>query len=344
MNILILPSWYTTPENPTSGIFFKEQAQALQSYFDRFDIGSRVYVLAVETFSVRSIQQFVKRKRLKFSVEDGIPTLRTRFFYIPKVGKLNYLRCGKHVSSGIKKLQKRLNVQFDLIHIHSALEAGIWYYFSKLSIPYVITEHSSMYSRMLITKRQKSVLPKVFDNASKIIAVGNGLVSEITKYTEKKIEVIFNIVAPSFSYEIKGVMQNQKEFIFFSLGVNARTKGFDILLSAFQDFIKKGNRARLVIAGLLPEEKEWLLSLGISDATLKNVELLGKLNRDEVKLYMSSCNAFILVSRHETFGVVFAEAMYCGKPVIASKTGGPDSFVNSTTGIIVPVENVEKTD
>jgi len=28
MNILILPSWYTTPENPLNGIFFKEQAIA----------------------------------------------------------------------------------------------------------------------------------------------------------------------------------------------------------------------------------------------------------------------------------------------------------------------------
>ena len=35
--------------------------------------------------------------------------------------------------------------------------------------------------------------------------------------------------------------------------------------------------------------------------------------------------------------------MYYGKPVIASITGGPDSFVNESNGILVPVENIEKT-
>ena len=46
-------------------------------------------------------------------------------------------------------------------------------------------------------------------------------------------------------------------------------------------------------------------------------------------------------SRFETFGVVFAEAMYMGKPVIASITGGPDSFVTKETGILVPVNDTK---
>jgi glycosyltransferase involved in cell wall biosynthesis len=35
--------------------------------------------------------------------------------------------------------------------------------------------------------------------------------------------------------------------------------------------------------------------------------------------------------------------MACGKPVIATKTGGPDSFVIPETGILVPVENIPAT-
>jgi glycosyltransferase involved in cell wall biosynthesis len=50
-----------------------------------------------------------------------------------------------------------------------------------------------------------------------------------------------------------------------------------------------------------------------------------------------------LASRFETFGVVFVEAMASGVPVIASKTGGPDSFVTSETGMLVSVENIEET-
>lgn len=342
MNILILPSWYTMPENPISGIFFKEQAQALQSYFDRFDKGSRVFVLAVEAFSVRALRTFFKRKGFVFADEDGIPTARTRFMNIPKAGRLNYMLCGKRLAHCVRKFQKQLGIGFDLVHVHSALDAGIWYAHSGLRLPYVITEHASAYSRGLVTAGQKRCLPQVFDNASRIIAVGNGLVAELHKYTKKPVEVIFNIVAPFFSVP-QGNVRKSEAFTFFSLGVNARTKGFDILLSAFSDYIMRGNSGRLIIAGLTEAEKQWLLSFTPSHKVMQHLELRGKLGRDEVMQEMACCDCFVLVSRHETFGVVFAEAMYCGKPVIASRTGGPDSFVNEENGILVHTEHVDET-
>lgn len=342
MNILILPSWYTTPENPISGIFFKEQALALQSYFDRFYQGSRIYVLAVEQFSVLSIRTYLKRKSFFVRDEEGITTVRDKFLCFPKLHKLNLHRGGRKIARIIKRIRRELNLSFDLVHIHSALNAGIWYSLSGLEIPYVITEHSSSYSRNLVTDVQKSYLPDVFNNAAHIIAVGGGLASAIRNYTEKDVSVIFNIVTPLFSRKEAALTKNEV-FTFFSLGVNARTKGFDILLSAFSDYIMQGNAGKLIIAGLADEEKKWLLSLNIPSEAMQYVELLGILDRSVVLMHMSQCACFVLVSRHETFGVVFAEAMYCGKPVIASCTGGPDSFVNDENGILVPVENVEKT-
>lgn len=342
MNILLLPSWYTTPENPISGIFFKEQALALQSYFDRFYSGSKIYVLVVEQFSVLSMRMYLKRKSFSVCDEDGITTIRDKFLCFPKLYRVNLHRSGRKIARIIKRCKLKLNLSFDLVHIHSALNAGIWYLLSGLKIPYVITEHSCSYSRNLVTEVQKAYLQDVFDNASHIIAVGNGLVHEIGKYTKKRVEVIFNIVAPSFDrHEYADIKNNT--FTFFSLGVNARKKGFDILLTAFQNCIFDGMKSKLVIAGLLPEEKKWLLSIGIADETLSHVELLEKLDRDEVYSYMETSDCFVLVSRHETFGVVFAEAMYCGKPVIASITGGPDSFVTTETGLLVPTEDIEKT-
>jgi glycosyltransferase involved in cell wall biosynthesis len=58
---------------------------------------------------------------------------------------------------------------------------------------------------------------------------------------------------------------------------------------------------------------------------------------------MYNCDCFVLPSRFETFGVVFAEAMHYGKPVIATRTGGPDSFITPETGITVPVDNIAET-
>lgn len=44
--------------------------------------------------------------------------------------------------------------------------------------------------------------------------------------------------------------------------------------------------------------------------------------------------------RHETFGVVYAEAIASGKPLIATRCGGPESIVNAINGQLVDVGDV----
>ncbi len=342
MNILIIPSWYTTPENPISGIFFKEQALALKENFERNNNYDKVFVLFIENFDIKNIKTYIKRKNINFKNEDGIPTLRMKILRIPRLHKINIFRGARKIRYAVKLASKKWHVNFDLIHIHSALQAGLWYSNSNLEIPYVITEHHTNYSQNLITKVQKKYLSVVFNNAEAVISVGIGLAKELSKYTNNKIQIIYNIVTNKYKTYSSSSKRNSK-FTIFSLGVNARKKGFDVLLISFKNFIEAGNSGVLIIAGLEENEKNWLLSMDIPNNILKNVVLLGKLSRIEVFEYMNKCDCFALVSRYETFGVVFAEAMYSGKPVIASSTGGPDSFVNDQNGILVPVDDIIET-
>ena len=64
--------------------------------------------------------------------------------------------------------------------------------------------------------------------------------------------------------------------------------------------------------------------------------------REEVAREMNRCHVFVLPSRYETFGVVYAEALACGIPVIGTATGGPDAFVNQHNGILTEVGDVEQ--
>ena len=54
------------------------------------------------------------------------------------------------------------------------------------------------------------------------------------------------------------------------------------------------------------------------------------------------CDAFVLSSRYETFGVVLIEAMACGRPVIAPSGSGPDCIVTQDTGVLFPPDNLEQ--
>ena len=65
------------------------------------------------------------------------------------------------------------------------------------------------------------------------------------------------------------------------------------------------------------------------------------LSHDDVLKYMSEADIFSLPSWNEAFGVVYIEAMACGKPVIGCEGEGLEDFVrNFETGLLVKPKDV----
>ena len=116
-------------------------------------------------------------------------------------------------------------------------------------------------------------------------------------------------------------------------------KGFDILIPAFKkaDF---GTKVSLKIVGKGEYEEE-LLEIIKREELTEQIELIGSLNRKEIADLMKECDAFVLASRSETFGVVYIEALAAGLPVIATKCGGPEDFIDYFNGILVPIDDVD---
>lgn len=54
---------------------------------------------------------------------------------------------------------------------------------------------------------------------------------------------------------------------------------------------------------------------------------------------LSKSDCFVLASQSETFGVAYIEALAMGVPVIATKCGGPEGFVNENNGIMIDVDS-----
>ena len=343
MNVLIIPSWYPTTDNPINGIFFKEQAESIQSFLNRHVKGNCVVVLYQEYFSVRQLWKYFVAPKWELWQNEEVVTIHSKLLRLPKLHRLNIFRGGRNLKKLIKRAELLLDIKFDIVHIHSAIDAGLWYIMSGCQLPYVITEHSSKFASGDIDKVRSQIIPKVFLRSAKNIAVGKGLAEFIKNYSGSSPEIVFNIVKSPDSKKTFTKQSSQKNsFTFFSLGLKAKTKGFDVLVNAFGNYQKLGHEGALTIGGLDEKEFAYLNSI-INEQEIKKVVLLPRLTKEQVFAYMHNCDCFVLTSRVETFGIVCAEAMYCGKPVIASRTGGPDSYINESNGIVVPVENVYET-
>lgn len=129
-------------------------------------------------------------------------------------------------------------------------------------------------------------------------------------------------------------------FVFVSIASLIPLKRQADVIRAFSNSFRGKVNVRLVIGGD-GEMKSYLESL-IGQLGLKEqVFLSGKLSREEVLSTIDESDCMILSSEIETFGVVLIEALSRGKPLIASKCGGPESIVDSQNGLLYEIGDIE---
>uniref|UniRef100_A0A7C4M0Z5 Glycosyltransferase n=1 Tax=candidate division CPR3 bacterium TaxID=2268181 RepID=A0A7C4M0Z5_UNCC3 len=80
--------------------------------------------------------------------------------------------------------------------------------------------------------------------------------------------------------------------------------------------------------------------LSDSSASDKIILLKGSFTENEVKNLIRNCDCFVSLHRSEGFGLAIAEAMYLGKPVIATKYSGNLEFMREENSFLVDYDLV----
>jgi glycosyltransferase involved in cell wall biosynthesis len=128
------------------------------------------------------------------------------------------------------------------------------------------------------------------------------------------------------------------QFDVLYVGAMSLQKGIQYLVQAYQK-INHPNKSLTFVGAPSKKLMEMLKMRGLWPA---NVKVLGHVQQTELKKIMSRSHVLVLPSIQDGFGMVMAQAMACGCPVIASKnTGGEDLFSDGVEGLIVPIRDVD---
>ena len=126
-----------------------------------------------------------------------------------------------------------------------------------------------------------------------------------------------------------------------SVGTLVPRKGHDLLIAALA--ILQNLPWRLTILGDSERDPSTTAALrrAIAKAGLgERIALVGAVSPSELQQHYIAADLFVLASRHEGYGMAYAEAIAHGLPVIGTTAGAIPEAVPEGAGVLVPPEDV----
>lgn len=347
MNLFLLPSWYPSTSSPLSGCFTQEQAEAIAQIAPDMRVLVSLWGHADAVLPTRNPWRWPQR--LAWRLQQGRDQVRERNgvyeIFNAKIYWSERLPFG-----GVRQLiaVNRRNFQLaqarfgpiDLIHAHVSYPGG--YIASLLSqefgVPYVLTEHMSPFPFPNLLRGGQPVpeIAQAFRQAAASIAVSPSLSKRVASFGYTAPRVIPNMVDERVF--ALGKPRSNKT-VFFTLCGISEQKGIDHLLESIALWNPPADTFEFRIGGDGTHRAAYQAkahALGLGD----RVRWLGHVSRAQAPVLFTDCHIYVMPSRHETFGVVYAEAIASGKPIIATRCGGPEFIVNTTNGVLVDVGDV----
>ena len=190
------------------------------------------------------------------------------------------------------------------------------------------------------------------------------VVASFSNYTSSQIQKNFNIknkifyFPPTVDFEkffIKeksqlltkkhGIEENCKVILTVArLSYSERQKGYDKVIEAMPQITNRVKDVKYLLVGHGDKKEMKRIEELIRKNNLEDrVILTGHVSNLELADYYNLCDVFVMPSKQEGFGIVFLEALACGKPVIAgNKDGSRDAVLDGQLGLLVDPDNVEE--
>jgi len=251
-------------------------------------------------------------------------------------------------------------LKYDIVIVH-----GLWLYHGyavrkvlkdlKNPVPYFVMAHGMLdpYFQKNEARKLKAIRNIFYWKLveAKVIKDSNGLLftceeelklarKTFTPYLPKlELNIGYGIPKPISLTEVTSSNENNPYLLFLSR-IHPK-KGVDMLVDAYIQLLTASNYSEmpdLVIVGPGLEDdfgNELLQRVQENSLAKEKIKFKGMLTGMEKWKVFNSCEAFILPSHQENFGIAVVEALACGKPVLISdKVNIWREIKNSKAGLV----------
>lgn len=210
-------------------------------------------------------------------------------------------------------------------------------------VPLVVTTHGTDIEMLRRTAWAKPLARFVFARARAITCVSTYLREQLLTLgvaDAARVRVVPAPLNPLFdasrAESSNANLQSPLSNLILTVARLTKQKSIDTLIDALAILCARGSAARLKIIGAGPERAA--LEQQVRDLNLQaRVEFLGALPQRALPPHYASAAVFVLPSIREGMGLVFAEALLCGAPVIATASGGVTDIIrDGETGLLFP--------
>ena len=253
-----------------------------------------------------------------------------------------------YLSPGLHRYLKRKSGEYDIVHAHSyhafpALHAAMTKKENELIFnPHYHGKGHSLV-RNLLHKPYKPLGSKIFDKADAVICVSEyekNLVLKNFNVDKRIVHLIPNGVNLDEFKDIEKFKESKESNkVILYVGRLEKYKGLDYVIEALA---RLGSEFILEIVGKGPY-KQNIVKLANKLGVLNRIRFYQDLSRRELIEKYAKADVFVLLSKHEAYGIAVAEALAAKTPCIVANEAALREWVDdkSVFGVDYPV-NVEK--
>lgn len=240
--------------------------------------------------------------------------------------------------------------RFDIVHTHSwgTLVEGV--VGARLAgVPVVIHGEHGTFPQGPAHRIVQRLFWGAADRVLSVSGILADTLSEVTGFPRQRITTILNGVDEShFGPDAAqraafraGLGLAPDAFVVGAVGRFFQVKNYPMLFRAVRILQERGVDLQLVVAGGGNAEQEAAVEAQLAELGIRErVHLLGF--RKDVSAIYNGLDVFALTSFSEGCSNVIQEAVFTGKPVVATKVGGnPELVMDGETGFLVESDNAE---